>query len=310
MAPVLFSPPQTFMGVPHETEPGVAKAVILGLPFDCGNHPTRVGARAGPASIREQSQLVSAFDGPSSVNPLDDLGVVDLGDALTYPGELERSYEAMEAAMDAALVNHALPITFGGDGSIALPQMRSLNRLYPGLVVLHLDAHTDAYPLEGYSNATPFARAFDEGVIDAGHSFHVGTRRAHGIPGIYNYGRQLGYRIIPMDELVDRGIDDVFIDIKKTIEDRPVYLCFDMDFFDPAVAPGVCTPAWGGASAREGIQALKSCAGLNIVGMDINTISPPHDCNGMSAMLAATLAYEFLLMMASGAIACPRTVFT
>ena len=129
------------------------------------------------------------------------------------------------------------------------------------------------------------------------------------VPGIYDYGRQLGYRIIPMDELEERGLNDVFTDIKNTIAGRPVYLCFDMDFFDPSVAPGVCTPAWGGASAREGMKALKLCAGVNIVGLDINTISPPHDCNGMSAMLAATLVYEFLLMMASGAITCPRTVF-
>ena len=310
MASALFAPPQTFMKIPYATEPGDAQAVILGLPFDCGNHPTRVGARQGPASIREQSGLLSAYDGPSSINPLNDLGVVDLGDALVHLGEIERSYEAMEAAMDAALVHHALPIIFGGDGSIALPQMRSLHRLYPDLVVVHIDAHTDAYPLEGYDNSTPFARAFDEGVIDASRSFHVGTRRAHMVPGIYEYGRQLGYRIIPMDELVENGIGNVFADIKNTIEERPVYLCFDMDFFDPSVAPGVCTPAWGGASSREGLTVLKSCAGLNIVGLDINTISPPHDSNGMSAMLAATLAYEFLLMMASGAIACPRTVFT
>jgi agmatinase len=286
------------MSVPWRPHPGAAKAVILGLPFDCGNHPTRVGARLGPSSIREQSLLLRSFDGDSGVNPLEALDVIDLGDASVTLGDIERSYVAIEASMNIALSNGAVPVTFGGDGAIALPQMRALARHYDDLCVLHIDAHTDAYPIDGYNNATPFARAFEEGLVDAGRSFHIGTRRSHMVPNVYNYGRQLGYKIISMDALMARGIKDVFDDVKNQIGNRPVYLCFDMDFFDPAVAPGVCTPAWGGASAREGFELIKNCAGLNVVAIDINTISPPHDVGGMSAYLAATVAYEYLVMLA------------
>jgi agmatinase len=70
-----------------------------------------------------------------------------------------------------------------------------------------------------------------------------------------------------------------------------------MDVFDPSCAPGVCTPAWGGFSAREGIEFLRALDGLNIVGADINTVSPPHDVNGMTAFLAATVTYEILLLI-------------
>ena len=196
------------------------------------------------------------------------------------------------------LSNGAVPLTMGGDGAISLPEMRALHRRYPDLVVVHLDAHTDAYPVDGYNTATAFSRAFDEGVIDAGRSFHIGVRSSLLVPGVYEYGRQLGYKIIAMDELVRRGIADVFSEVARIIESRPVYLCFDMDVFDPSIAPGVCTPAWGGLSTREGLAALQACQPLNVVGMDVNTISPPHDTADMSAFLAAHVMFEFLVMLA------------
>lgn len=292
--------PLSFMGVPHVTDPGHARAVILGLPFDCGAHPTRIGARQGPFSIREQSRLLRPWDGESGVNPLEALGLVDLGDADVTSGDMDGAMATIEAAMEIALGGGALPITLGGDGAIALPQMRALARRYPELCVVHLDAHTDAYPIDGLSNATPFARAFEEGLIDAGRSFHIGTRRSHMVPGVYEYGRQLGYGIIPMEQLMARGIDTVLDEVRARIDGRPVYLCFDMDFFDPSVAPGVCTPAWGGATAREGFAVLRALSGLNIVSADINTISPPHDVGGTSALLAATVAFELLVMAAQG----------
>ena len=230
---------------------------------------------------------------------MEKLKVVDLGDAKVVSGDFETSYPAIEAAMEVALSGKAVPITLGGDGAIALPQMRALGVPEADVVALHLDAHTDAYPLDGYNNATPFARAFEEGVLNAGRSFHIGTRRSHMVEGVYSYGRQLGYKIINMEELAARGIGDVFRDVREAIGDRPVYLCFDMDFFDPSVAPGVCTPAWGGATTREGLAALKAAGSLNIVAADVNTISPPHDPGGMSAFLAATVVYEMLVMMAA-----------
>lgn len=292
--------PLSFMGVPHVTDPGGARAVILGLPFDCGTHPQRVGARLGPFSIREQSLLLRPWDGDSGLNPIEALGLVDLGDADVTPGDVEGAFPVIEAAMDIALSGGALPVTLGGDGAVALPQMRALARRYPGLCVLHLDAHTDAYPIEGLNNATPFARAFEEGLVDTRRSFHIGTRRCHMVPGVYDYGRQLGYGIISMDRLMQDGIEATLAGVRERVAGRPVYLCFDMDFFDPSVAPGVCTPAWGGATAREGFAVMRALAGLNIVGIDINTISPAHDTGGMSALLAATIAFELLVMAAGG----------
>jgi guanidinobutyrase len=293
-----FAAPITFMGVPHRTEPGDAKAVILGLPFDCGTHPHRIGSRQGPSAIRKMSLLIRRYDAETGIDPLEALAVVDLGDAQVTPGDIEPSFRAIEAALDAALKNGAIPVTMGGDGAIALPEMRALNRRYPDLAFVHLDAHTDAYPIAGYNTATAFSRAFEEGIVDARRSFHVGVRSSLLVPGVYEYGRQLGYRIITIEKLLERGIPETFAEVAAAIGTAPIYLCFDMDVFDPSVAPGVCTPAWGGLSTREGLAALRACAALNVVGMNVNTISPPHDPADMSAFLAAHVMFEFLVATA------------
>lgn len=293
-----FVSPATFMGVPHRSTPGDARAVILGLPFDCGAHPHRIGSRLGPSAIRRQSLLIRRYDAETGIDPLESLRVVDLGDARVQPGSVDVSYRGIEAALDLALSNGAVPMTMGGDGAIALPEMRALHRRYPGLTAVHLDAHTDAYPIDGYNTATAFSRAADEGIVDMRRSFHIGVRSSHWVPGVYEYGRQLGYTIISTEELLQRGIVDVFAQVAKVVGGRPVYLCFDMDVFDPSVAPGVCTPAWDGLSTREGLAALRACASLDVVGMDVNTISPPHDPADMSAFLAAHVMFEFLVMLA------------
>src|SRR5690625_3492792 len=221
----------TFMQVPHATEPNQSAAVILGVPFDCGNHPVRVGSRLGPASIREQSLALRAYDGESGVDPLTELKVVDLGDVRVIDGDVQSSYEHIEKAMMHAQKNGAVPVVFGGDGAIALPQMRALAKKHPDLCVLHLDAHTDAYPLEGYDNSTPFSRAAEEGLISPEHSFHIGMRRSHLVPGVYQHGKKLGYHLVPMKELLARGFSAVFDEVRQVIGSKPVYLCFDMDVF-------------------------------------------------------------------------------
>ena len=99
-----------------------------------------------------------------------------------------------------------------------------------------------------------------------------------------------------------RGLDGaalapVLQAIRQRMGQRPVYLCWDMDIFDPAVAPGVCTPTWGGLSAREGIELLRECHGLNIVAIDFNTVSPPQDIGEQAAFLCAHMVMEAMLLL-------------
>ena len=94
-----FVGPQTFMNVPYSTDFSSSQAVILGVPFDGGLHPTRIGSRTGPTSIREHSQLVRPFQPPhATYNPLELLQVVDCGDADTTPSIIEESFAEIEEA--------------------------------------------------------------------------------------------------------------------------------------------------------------------------------------------------------------------
>ncbi len=288
----------TFMRVPFSRDLSSARAVILGLPYDMGTHPTRTGARQGPAAIREQSALVRPYQPPhADFSPLERLGVVDAGNVRLTASRVEEAHERIEAAVWAIVEAGATPVTMGGDGSVTLPQLRAVHRRYPDLAVLHLDAHTDTSPGDGYTTGTTFTRAAEEGVLDVAHTIHVGARGTQYLQGNWDHCRAKGYELIPAADLEARGVAHVAAHLRRRLAGRPVYLCVDMDVFDASAAPGVCAPTWGGPSAREGLGLVQSLAGLDVVACDVNTMSPPHDVGGMTAFLAATVMLECLTLV-------------
>jgi agmatinase len=292
------------MDLPSIDDPQTAGAcaAILGIPFDCGNHPYRIGSRLGPDAIRQQSLLIRPYrTGFENENPIESLGLLDAGNVDCRPGDVEITYPAIEGAVGALLSAGIAPITMGGDGTVTLPQLRALAKNNPDLVVLHLDSHTDAYPLEGYNTATSFSRAAEEGIVDTTHSYHVGARGNTFMPAALSHAVALGYQVVTHEQLRAEGTVPCMRRIAREIGERPVYLCFDMDVFDPSCAPGVCTPEWGGLLAEEGLNALRALTGLNFVAFDVNTVSPPHDTAGMTALLAATVMYECTALAAASA---------
>ncbi|MEO0995464.1 MAG: arginase family protein [Pseudomonadota bacterium] len=300
-SPTPYRGPQTFMDLPYSTDATGAGAVILGCPFDCGTHPFRIGAREGPQAIRAQSGLVRRFHPDrGDVDILSALKAVDAGDVALVPSRAEEAFEAIEAAARPLLASGAAPVGFGGDGSISLPLLRATSEFYPDLAVLHVDSHTDAYgidPVHRYDAATQFTHAALEQRVRPSASWHVGLRGTVTLPSVYQHTVSLGYNIMTMRDFQDRGPADAIAEIRRNLEGRPVYLSWDMDVFDPSCAPGVCTPVWGGFSAREGLEVLRALEGLTIVGADVNTVSPPHDVQGMTAFLAAAVTYEILLLI-------------
>ena len=297
-APDLFpsAPLGTFMGLPSRPGPGAAPplACMVGIPFDCGTHPFRIGSREGPDAIRKQSHLLRAYDveplGGIS-NPTAFLRMIDAGNAPCVPGNINESYPAIEGAIASILAADAIPISMGGDGAGTLPQLRAVAKRYPDLAVLHIDAHTDTYDLAGYNTATTFTRAAEERLVDVRRSFHIGARGNTFVDGVIPFGLSVGYNVILFSEF-DRDPAACVARVTETLGNRPVYLCFDMDVFDPSCAPGVCTPEWGGLSAKEGFALLNSLGGLNFVAFDVNTVSPAHDVAGSTAFLAATVLHK------------------
>ena len=297
----LYGRPITFMGAPFGHDLRAAGAAILGVPFDCGIHPFRIGSRQGPQAMREQSALVRPYNSElADFNPVERLGLVDCGNVRLTPSRISDAFARIEEAAWRIHAGGAAPIAFGGDGSISVPLLRAAARRYPDLAALHIDSHTDAYaydPNDKYNAATQFTHAAEENLIDTSISYHVGIRGTTYTSGVFAQAKSLGYNIITLREVFARGLSDVLDELHERIGARPVYLCWDMDVFDPSCAPGVCSPAWGGFSAREGIELLRGLSGLNIVAADVNTVSPPHDVNGMTAFLAAHVAYEMLVLL-------------
>ncbi len=291
-----------FLGAPYGELTGNTKAAVLGLPFDMGTSGTRIGARHGPASIRQQSLTLSLSYAPFSVaNPLEELNLVDLGDVVVTPGRTEPSFTAIEEAMTPIIEAGVTPLTFGGDGSVSLPQLRALAKRHGPLSLLHFDAHTDTSPPPGgserHTSGTTFTRAAEEGLVETSSSFHIGARGPSSVPDIFEYGRAFGYQIIPDEEMRALGRDGLLQLIHETLHGKNVYLCWDMDFFDASAAPGVCDPTWGGPSAHEGLELLKGLKGLNLRACDINTVTPPLDPQGMTAHLAAVVGLLMLHLL-------------
>lgn len=292
---------QTFMSVPYRSDATGSLAAILGCPFDCGIHPFRIGARQGPNAIRQQSGLIRRFDPEGSdIDILNALNVVDCGDVALVPSRIEEGFARIEsAALDIARKG-TVPLGLGGDGSVSLPLIRAASQLHPELVVLHIDSHTDAYPADDdypYDASTQFTHAALEKRIAPNHSCHVGLRGTTMRQGVHDYGHQLGYQLITMSSIERRGMQSTVEDIHNIVGHRPVYLSWDMDVFDPSCAPGVCTPIWGGFSAREGLGLLRGLKALDIVAADVNTVSPPHDVKGSTAFLAAMVCFEILTLI-------------
>ncbi|HUB12927.1 MAG TPA: arginase family protein [Acetobacteraceae bacterium] len=302
MSDSLFHPPETFMGLPPGPPGPGCRVAIIGVPFDCGVHPFRVGARQGPASVRQQSGLVRRYH-PSlaDVDVPALLNAVDCGDVVLTPGRIDDALPRIEAAATFVLNAGAVPVGIGGDGSVSLPLMRAAGRRHRGLVALHVDSHTDAYGYtaeQRYTSANQFTHAAEEGAIDGGASWHVGVRGFTYMPGVLPRAHALGYRVMTAEDLLRRGFAQAMAEFRDTVGARPIYLSWDMDVFDPSVAPGVCTPTWGGLSSREGIELIRTLTGLNIVAMDFNTVSPPQDVNGMAAHLCAHMVMEGMLLLA------------
>jgi arginase family enzyme len=284
------------MGVPaaSETAGGVT---LLGAPYDYGPRRDDLGPHLAPAAIREASTRILPARIDSDRDPLRELDLRDGGDV--QPSGPPSSTADLADAVAAVLARGGLPLVLGGDGATALAMMRALAREVGEVAVIHLDAHTDCNPPgEGISEGSrAFWIAHAEGLVATTASIHVGLRG----PGLNaNSARlcgELGYRTIGMDAILDAAMATTLEQIRRTVGERPAYLCWDMDVFDPSVAPGVFSPSWGGISAAAGLRLVRGLAGLRLVAADVNNLNPPADIGGLSASLAAQLVFELLFSL-------------
>lgn len=291
----------TFGRVPHVQAAVGADVAILGVPYD-GSVSYRSGTRFGPRAIREQSLLLWGYNNAQQVAPFSAQKIVDLGDVDVVPPDIVATHREIELAANRVLAAGAKLLTLGGDHSISLPLLRAHCKKHGPVAVIHFDAHPDTwdseYPGQRYSHGTPFKRAIEEKLIDTAAYLQIGIRGPTAGPQDYLDAKNLGARMVTLDEYRTRKPDEVIAEIRKRVGTRPTYLTLDIDVVDPAFAPGTGTPEIGGLTSYELLQLVRGLRGLNLVGFDLVEVSPPFDHSNITAILAANMAFEFLSLLA------------
>ncbi len=290
------------MRLPFEPEPERARAdvAVFGIPFDTAAS-FRSGARFGPAAIRDISVLLRPSNQFHTLNAFESLRVVDAGDVLAIPGDIERTYENTRTRWSDLIHADVVPIGLGGDHSVALGELRGIAAARGPVALIQFDSHSDTWDNYWglrYTHGTPFRRACEEGLLDTAHSIQVGLRGSEYAPGDLDETRQLGFQVLTAQDLLTLSPQEVAAAIRGRAAGRPAFLSFDIDFFDPAFAPGTGTPEVGGPSSSYGLQVIRHLTGVPLVGFDVVEVLPAHDHAQTTALLAATLVFEFLALVA------------
>ena len=299
-----FAGMASFMRLPHVPfdHPRFSEVEIglIGVPWD-GGTTNRPGPRHGPRQLRDLSTMIRAQNGATWVAPFDLARCADLGDVAPNPGDLLDSLARVEAFYDRVRAAGILPLTGGGDHLCSLPILRALAK---GRVLglIQFDSHTDLndvyFGTSRFTHGTPFRRAVEEGLIDPRRYVIIGVRgTAYGRED-WDFAASVGIRIIPVQEFHGRGAEDVMGEAREIVGAGETYVTYDIDFVDPAYAPGTGTPEVGGPSSWQALQVAQALHGVNVVGADLVEVSPPFDASGGTAWLGVSLMFEMLCVMA------------
>ena len=309
----LFGPDVTFVGVPTADleDPASfasAVAVVVGAPFD-GGTSHRPGCRFGPDAIRSTDYLPHDGRRPHlalGVEPLGELGVVDVGDVEMPPGDTELGLGRLEAAVEQLARAGAVPVVLGGDHTIALPDVTGVARVvgWGRVSVLHFDAHADTGDTQFgllYGHGTPMRRLIESGAARGDRFLQIGLRGYWPEEETLAWMAEQGMRSYDMAEITERGLDAVLTEAFAVALDDcdAVFVSVDIDVVDPGLAPGTGTPEPGGLTGRQLLDAVRRIAmELPIAGMDVVEVSPPYDHAEVTAYLANRVVLEALSGMA------------
>ena len=290
----------SMMRLPIATSPDGLDAAFIGVPLDTGTS-NRAGARFGPRQIRAESALLRPYNMATGAAPFDTLQVADLGDVAVNPYSLEKSLPIITAFYERVLAAGCTPLTMGGDHTIALPILRAIAAKHGPVALVHVDAHADVNDEmfgEPIAHGTPFRRAVEEGLLAGDKVFQIGLRGTGYAVDDFDWPRKQGFTVVPAHELWYQSMAPLMARVREVIgPTHPVYLTFDIDGLDPSFAPGTGTPEIGGLTVPQGLEIIRGCRGLNIVGADLVEVSPPYDASGNTALLGANLLYEMLCVL-------------
>jgi len=265
---------------------------VSGIPFDAATS-YRPGARFGPKAIREASvQLAELLAFPDGIEPFKALAVIDYGDCSLDYGTPTDAVEQIQNHAKIILDSGSEMLTFGGDHFVTYPLLRAHYEKHGPMALVHFDAHTDTWPDEDgrLDHGTMFTRAIKEGLIDPKHSIQIGIRTHN--------SNTRGITILNAPWVHENGTKAVTDKILEVVGKHKAYLTFDIDCLDPAFAPGTGTPVSGGLSSAQALAILRSLGGLNFIGADVVEVAPAYDHADITAIAAATIAHDYLVLKA------------
>jgi len=296
-----YAGPSTFCRLPELRDLSRCDVAVLGIPFDAGTS-YRPGARFGPQAIRQASRhLRTNFHPAYDTEPFRTLQVADAGDVACNPFNIEEAIAQIEAAADEVFERAPALVSLGGDHTIAVPLLRSVNKVAGQVALVHFDAHLDTWDTyfgAPYTHGTPFRRAAEEGLFDDDASMHVGIRGPLYSADDLARDAELGFKVVHCDELETHGVEHVIERIRERIGDRPLYLSIDIDVLDPSHAPGTGTPEIAGLTSRELLHIIRGLQGANLLAADIVEVSPAYDHAEITSLAAATIAFEMINLIA------------
>ncbi len=276
---------ETFLGCDNEY--GESGIVVFGAPFD-STTSFRPGTRFASRTMRGESYGLETYS-PYQDKDLEDLAVFDGGDLELCFGDTEKALAAIESYTTRVLRDNKRPVMIGGEHLVTLGAVRAVARKYPDLHVVHFDAHADLrddYLGSTLSHATVLHRVWD--IIGDDRIYQFGIRSGE------RSEFQWGQDHVTTQKFNFKGLAEVV----EKLQGQPVYFTLDLDVLDPSVFPGTGTPEPGGVSFIELLEAIQQVSQLNLVGCDINELSPVYDQSGASTAVACKVLRELLLAMA------------
>ncbi|HIT12865.1 MAG TPA: agmatinase [Candidatus Scatomonas merdigallinarum] len=264
-----------------------AKIVLFGAPFD-GTTSYRPGTRFGSGAIRRESYGIESYS-PYQDGDLLDGRVLDCGDLELPIGNAEKALAAIQAMEEEILSAGKLPFMLGGEHMVTLGAFRAAVKKYPGIHIIHFDAHADLrqeYLGVELSHACVLRRCWE--LTGDGRIHQFGIRS--GDREEFRWGK---------DHVETRKFD--FEGLEETLDrlkGKPVYFTLDLDVLDPSVFPGTGTPEPGGVSFEELRKAAELvCRKADVAACDVNELSPPYDPSGISTAAACKIVREMLIAL-------------
>ena len=274
----------TFIGCDREYEE--SKIVLFGAPFD-STTSYRPGTRFASSAIRNESFGIETYS-PYLDKDLTDYKIFDGGDLELTFGNPGRSLKDIEEFSSQIIKDGKIPFMIGGEHLVTLGAVSAAVKVYEDLHIIHFDAHADLrddYLGETLSHASVMRRCWD--LVGDNKIFQFGIRS--GDREEFRWGKDH----VKTTKFTFEGLEEVI----ESLKGKPVYFTIDLDVLDPSAFPGTGTPEAGGVTFLDLLSAVRKVSKLNIVGLDMNELSPIYDQSGASTALACKLVREILLLL-------------